>query len=405
MKKIFLFIFLLAGSWLAAQAPQSAKIQPIHEAFVIRATDPLPQEVVATQPPAPIAESRPPQANPLAIWIPGYWMWIRERQNYEWVCGVWRVPPADHVWSTGYWKGVTGGWTWVKGAWMPDPAKTQAAWVYSQKPPPAPQNEVTGNPPGNDYFWLPGYWDYVAAKNDYQWLGGSWQKFNPNLILEAARWLWRPEGYLFVPTYWDWKLEARGLLYDCKTQQPLGIPAIINQLTPYYPDYICELAYYWHYTPDYWHGCSCVPPWWHWNDWWTLPWNNQWWLWWWWWNPGFPAPPFLPGGFIDFIPPPVIIIIDAFGPFPLPIFITPFGVPLFFDWLEALNQFLGGNNGLNPFLPLVNLDGIIQILDNILPETSRDRPRGTPDGAHHPKPTSPDTLTPPAGTEIGRAHV
>src|SRR5689334_2300661 len=137
MKKILLLLSV-AIQLTAANAPPMATLQPIHEALVIKNTDPIPQEVIAKQPPAPQAETQPPQPAQKMIWVSGYWEWMREKQDFIWVCGLWRLPPPEHTWSPGYWKDVKGGWTYVRGAWMPTATDT---WIYSKTPPPATINE------------------------------------------------------------------------------------------------------------------------------------------------------------------------------------------------------------------------------------------------------------------------
>ena len=74
---------------------------------------------------APIEEV-PPDMKPEgenSVWIPGYWSWDDERQDFIWVSGVWRVPPPGYQWMPGYWQDVPGqGFQWVSGYWMPSAA-------------------------------------------------------------------------------------------------------------------------------------------------------------------------------------------------------------------------------------------------------------------------------------------
>lgn len=394
MKQLFFLLFFFAVQAIGA-APQALNVQPIHEAFISRNRGLTPLEVIGRQPPAPIAETPPPQQNAQTIWIPGYWYWLRDKQDFVWICGVWRLPPSERVWSSGYWKNVQGGWTWITGAWMTDPAKTP--WLYSKEPPPSPQNENVGNPPSKDYYWFSGYWEFVPSTGKFQWLSGSWQKFNSGLILEPAHWIWRPEGYLFVSTYWDWSIETRGQAYDCTSHAILTAPMIAQQLIYCYPDYLYVCSYYWFYYPHYWNGCGCIPPWWGWADWWSIPSDGHWWLWWWWSHPGFPAPFWLPGDVIIILPPPAGIFIDFFGGFPMPWFITPFGVPEFEMWLESIGP---GNP------PLLTPPERIRIIDTFpgrFPPSNTSRPGGTPGGTPPSgviKPTPHGYTTPPGGRAV-----
>src|SRR5689334_9895592 len=68
---------------------------PIHEAFAEAiGTAPAIGLVVPKQPPEPVNEI-PPDVKPEGdvVWIPGYWAWDDERNDFLWVSGVWRVPP------------------------------------------------------------------------------------------------------------------------------------------------------------------------------------------------------------------------------------------------------------------------------------------------------------------------
>lgn len=382
---------LLAVQFVQA-APLAKNPQPIHEAFVPRNRDLTPQQVINKPPPAPIAETPPPQPFPQTVWIPGYWFWMHEKQDFVWICGVWRLPPPDHAWLPGIWKEVQEGWTYACGAWMPDQAK--APWVYSKNPPPSSQNENAGKPPSREYFWFSGFWELASSAGKFQWLSGSWQKFDSKWILEPAHWIWRPEGYLLVPVYWDWHLDQRGQAYDCASHAILDAQFIASQLIYSYPDYLCLCNYYWFYYPHFWDGCDCVPPWWGWWGWWSIPWDGQWSLWWWWTHNGFPAPWWLPHDVIVIIPGPSPIIIELFSKFPVPWFITPFGVPSFDMWLEAIGK------DKPPLLTQPERERIIDKITDKFPPRNNERPGGANKPDDVPTPQFPGRLTPGAGPAI-----
>lgn len=46
----------------------------------------------------------PPQPSPESVWIPGYWAWRNNQQ--QWVAGQWQIPPRP-------------GATWVPARWEP----------------------------------------------------------------------------------------------------------------------------------------------------------------------------------------------------------------------------------------------------------------------------------------------
>src|SRR5262245_5692620 len=63
---------------------------PIHEAFAEPVVfDPRPAPVVPKEPPAPVEEvppaEKPEGAN--VVWIPGYWAWDDQRNNFLWISG------------------------------------------------------------------------------------------------------------------------------------------------------------------------------------------------------------------------------------------------------------------------------------------------------------------------------
>lgn len=78
--------------------PEGAEVLakgPVHEAFAATAETPTPEPVVAKQPPEPI-EELPPDQKPEGEnvqWIPGYWDWEEESEQYVWVSGCWRDTP------------------------------------------------------------------------------------------------------------------------------------------------------------------------------------------------------------------------------------------------------------------------------------------------------------------------
>src|SRR5262245_44672692 len=85
---------------------------PVHEAFAEQAHGQVKvAPIVAKQPPDPIEEV-PPDQKPDAEgvqWLPGYWAFDEEKQDYLWVSGFWRVPPPGRQWVPGHWNGVDGG--------------------------------------------------------------------------------------------------------------------------------------------------------------------------------------------------------------------------------------------------------------------------------------------------------
>src|SRR6186997_3251385 len=79
---------------------------PVHEAFAETVTfDPEPGLVAPRAPPDPIEELPPaqrPQGDNVA-WIPGYFAWDDDREDFLWVSGIWRALPPGREWVPGYW--------------------------------------------------------------------------------------------------------------------------------------------------------------------------------------------------------------------------------------------------------------------------------------------------------------
>ena len=138
--------FLLLGTGSApSQEPQDQPTAgdtealargPVHEAYAEPVNyKPEPGPVIKKQPPDPIDE-QPPDQKPDGAdvrWIPGYWSWDDESQDYLWVSGFWRDVPPGQRWVPGAWQEVEGGWHWSSGFWASD----QAEHVnYVPTPPP-----------------------------------------------------------------------------------------------------------------------------------------------------------------------------------------------------------------------------------------------------------------------------
>lgn len=184
---------------------------PLHEAFAETVTnDPTPGIVVAKEPPAPI-EELPPEYKPAgdaAIWIPGYFAWDDERDDFIWVSGVYRIPPADQRWVPGHWQQVDTGWQWISGFWVSASAQEL---VYRNPPPASLENGPSSPAPGDDYFYAPGYWSYGSS--GYRWQAGYWYPCYNDYLWIPPRYIWTPRGCIFANGYWDGRLGARGYCF------------------------------------------------------------------------------------------------------------------------------------------------------------------------------------------------
>jgi hypothetical protein len=203
-----------------AQAPAAAEADegvqvltrgPVHEAFAETVTfDPEPGVVVAKTPPAAIEEVPPAQrlegAN--VDWIPGYWGWDDERNDFLWVSGIWRDLPPGRQWVPGYWGQTAQGYQWTSGYW----AGAQVTEVeYLPEPPASVEAGPNVAATSPDDTWLPGCWEWQT--NRYAWRPGFWTAVQPNWVWTPAHYVWAPRGYVFVDGYWDYSVDRRGVLF------------------------------------------------------------------------------------------------------------------------------------------------------------------------------------------------
>ena len=188
---------------------------PIHEAFAeVVSYNPQPGQIVLKEPPKAIEEI-PPTEKPVGdyAWIPGYWAWDQEHENFIWVTGAWRIPPPATTWIPGYWHQASNGYQWVGGYWGPaaNATRTSAETVYLPTPPESVEAGASTAAPSPDHFWIPGYWYWADGR--YVWRAGYWSRCQPDWVWIPARYVWTPGGYVFVDGHWDYALEKRGVVF------------------------------------------------------------------------------------------------------------------------------------------------------------------------------------------------
>lgn len=153
------------------------------------------------------------------------------------------------------------------------------------------------------------------------------------------RTLWRGKGYVFAPAFWDWPLELRGNAFSAPyvlpedQEETLSQPLealdpllIVEQLIPYYPDYLYFYAHYLYFHPDMWNLFPVIPPWWKWRNWWTLNWHNQWAVWWWYTHPNYPQPNWMSPQISEQLPPPSLDLLTVMRRVVPPPIVTPLGL-------------------------------------------------------------------------------
>jgi len=194
--------------------PDGVDIQlhgPIHEAFAqpcdLRPEPGLP---VPKEPPPPIPEE-PPAERPEGVnveFIPGYWAWDAESNQFMWVTGTYRNVPTGRQWVPGNWVNTPEGWRWVPGFWAPE---NQPEMRYVPEPPAPLEVDPAVPAPDDISVWVPGNWMYNSAR--WAWRPGYWSPFRVGRCWIPARYVWTPYGFIFVDGYWDYPLDARGVLF------------------------------------------------------------------------------------------------------------------------------------------------------------------------------------------------
>lgn len=192
------------------QEPEVLDGGPLHEAFA----QPLALEaqsiIVDRQPPEPINELPPDQrpAGDNVNWLPGYWFYDLEREDFIWVSGLWRNFPPGRTWVPGQWQQVEEGYQWLAGYWADDQLQEQALLPQ----PPASLEQGPSSPaPGANYLWAAGCWQWQS--NNYAWQPGFWYQAQPNWVWVPNHYTFTPRGAIFVRGYWDYPLARRGVLY------------------------------------------------------------------------------------------------------------------------------------------------------------------------------------------------
>lgn len=187
---------------------------PIHEAFAEPITEsfkPSEQEnLIDRKPPAPVDEIPPaykPEGDNVE-WIPGYWAWFEEKNDFVWVSGVWRALPPGRTWTPGHWSEENGKYFWVSGYWSD--VDTQQV-EYLPYPPESLEEGPSTAAPSENHFWIPGCWTY--RNNNYAWTPGYWHPGQQNWVWVPNHYSYTPRGAVYVRGYWDYPVERRGLAY------------------------------------------------------------------------------------------------------------------------------------------------------------------------------------------------
>ncbi|MBI3823544.1 MAG: hypothetical protein HY289_12815, partial [Planctomycetes bacterium] len=184
---------------------------PLHEAFAQPFdVKPEPGPMIPKEPP-PLINEEPPEQRPEADstqWIPGYWAWDAQRAEFMWVSGVYRVPPQGRTFVPGYWQNTPEGWRWIHGFWA---GQNQQELPYTPEPPAPLDNGPSMPAPDVESSYIPGSWIYRDTR--FIWRPGYYAANRPGRVWNPPRFVWTPNGYIFVDGYWDYPYEDRGLVF------------------------------------------------------------------------------------------------------------------------------------------------------------------------------------------------
>jgi hypothetical protein len=198
---------LPAGSEVLARGP-------VHEAFAKPVSMDPQAPVLVPQPPPEALQEMPPAEKPAGadiIWVPGYWAWDADRNDFIWVSGCWRNAPPQTYWVPGHWLQSGNGWQWIAGFWKPMAAQPQQQIEYLPAPPAAVEIEPPGAPPSPDLLWSPGCWYWSGGR--YILRHGYWITQQAGWVWVPSHYVWTPRGCIFSPGHWDYDLDNRGVLF------------------------------------------------------------------------------------------------------------------------------------------------------------------------------------------------
>jgi hypothetical protein len=196
---------------------------PVHEAFAKPVSMDAQAPIFVPQPPPTNLQEVPPAERPAGagiVWVPGYWAWDANRNDFIWVSGCWRNAPPDTYWVPGHWLQAGNSWEWIGGFWKPISAQPQQEIEYLPAPPAAIEVEAPGAPPLPDQVWVPGCWYW--SQGQYVRRHGYWITQQVGWVWVPSHFAWTPRGYIFAQGHWDHDMDNRGVLF-CPTYFPRDV--------------------------------------------------------------------------------------------------------------------------------------------------------------------------------------
>ena len=187
---------------------------PVHEAFAKPVTMDAEEPILVPQQPPANLQELPPAEQPAGagiVWVPGYWAWASDRNDFVWVSGCWRNAPPNTYWVPGHWLQAGNGWEWIAGFWKPISAQPQQEIEYLPAPPTPFEVDAPVAPPQPDQIWVPGCWYW--QQGHYVQRPGYWIAEQIGWVWVPSHFAWTPRGYVFVQGHWDHDMDNRGVLF------------------------------------------------------------------------------------------------------------------------------------------------------------------------------------------------
>jgi hypothetical protein len=197
---------VLLALWPLATSSQAQStippiLAPVHESFRPPIASISASQAPVAPPPDVPDQSPPPESQPDAKWIPGYWDYRPDLHRFLWVDGVWRVPPPGRTWVESYWARSTSRQTYerVAGFW----ARADRSAYESEGPPKTtPPEPDPGPAPSPDRLYIAGHYAPSERALGVEWKPGFWSQAQPGWTWIPAAWLERPSGWAFQKGYW-----------------------------------------------------------------------------------------------------------------------------------------------------------------------------------------------------------
>jgi hypothetical protein len=105
----------LAGAAVGNQADRRAENNATYQTADTRYTVQQPPMAPTSAP----YENMTPQPSRDSVWVPGYYSYTGQGNQYEWVAGHWETPPSgSRSWVPPAWQNTGNGYVYVRGHWQ-----------------------------------------------------------------------------------------------------------------------------------------------------------------------------------------------------------------------------------------------------------------------------------------------